>query len=124
MNESSTEGGVDLLELIQTYLSTDFDLEQQVKHVCDEKSLEKSSKRKKQPKSLLEAKALVNKHLIINFKAGGNVIKGSRSVFNRGQRPDLFRSRPKKYIKASIFACRRLHGLRSPWTTTNRANWL
>merc|ERR1712183_991777 len=28
-------------------------------------------------------------------KAGGNVIKGSRSVFNRGQRPDLFRSRPK-----------------------------
>ena len=95
MNESSTEGGVDLLELIQTYLSTDFDLEQQVKHVCDEKSLEKSSKRKKQPKSLLEAKALVNKHLIINFKAGGNVIKGSRSVFNRGQRPDLFRSRPK-----------------------------
>ena len=87
---------VDLLDLIQTNLSAEFDLEQQVKHVCDEKSLEKNQKqRKKPPKSLLEAKALVNKHLIINFKAGGNVIKGSRSVFNRGQRPDLFRSRPK-----------------------------
>ena len=87
---------VDLLDLIQNNLSSEFDLEQQVKHVCDEKSLEKNQKqRKKPPKSLLEAKALVNKHLIINFKAGGNVIKGSRSVFNRGQRPDLFRSRPK-----------------------------
>ena len=86
---------VDLMDLIQNYLTPDFDLEQQVKNVCDEKSLEKNKRTKKQPKSLLEARALVNKNLIINFKAGGNVIKGSRSVFNRGQRPDLFRSRPK-----------------------------
>ena len=89
----------DLMELIESTLSKDFDIQQQVKQVCDEKSLESERQKKKAAKkSLLESKALANKNLISSFKAGGTVsIRGGRSVFNRGpggQRPDLFRSRP------------------------------
>ncbi len=95
----SEQEQVDLIILIEASLSKDFDLQQQVTQVCDEKSLESERQKKKAAKkSLLESKALANKNLISNFKAGGTIsIRGGRSVFNRGpggQRPDLFRSRP------------------------------
>ena len=90
---------LDLTEVIETSLPKDFDIQLLVKQVCDEKSLESERQKKKAAKkSLLESKALANKNLISNFKAGGSVtIRGGRSVFNRGpggQRSDLFRSRP------------------------------
>lgn len=89
----------DLVQLVESSLPKDFDIQSQVKQVCDEKSLESEIQKKKAAKkSLLESKALANKNLISSFKAGGAVaIRGGRSVFNRGpggQRPGLFRSRP------------------------------
>ena len=96
----SVSAAADLLDLIESTLSKDFDIQQQVKQVCDEKSLESERQKKKAAKkSLLESKALANKNLISSYKAGGtlSMIRGGRSVFNRGpggQRPDLFRSRP------------------------------
>lgn len=96
----SVSAAADLLDLIESTLSKDFDIQQHVKQVCDEKSLESERQKKKAAKkSLLESKALANKNLISSYKAGGtlSMIRGGRSVFNRGpggQRPDLFRSRP------------------------------
>ena len=100
--EESNEGEeieVDLSVIIDTALPNDLDIQQLVKQVCDEKSLESERQKKKAAKkSLLESKALANKNIISNFKAGGTVaIRGGRSVFNRGpggQRSDMFRSRP------------------------------
>ena len=98
-NQSEANIEVDLNAIIVAALPNDFDIQQLVKQVCDEKSLESERQKKKAAKkSLLESKALANKNIISNFKAGGTLaIRGGRSVFNRGpggQRSDMFRSRP------------------------------
>ena len=91
---------VDLNAIIEAALPNDLDIQHLVKQVCDEKSLESERQKKKAAKkSLLESKALANKNIISNFKAGRSTlaIRGGRSVFNRGpggQRSDMFRSRP------------------------------
>ena len=89
----------DLVQLVGALLPKDFDIQSQVKQVCDEKSLESERAKKKaaKKKSLLEVKALANKNLISSFKSGGAVsIRGGRSVFHRGpgSQSDRFRSRP------------------------------
>ena len=56
----SASATADLVDLIESTLSKDFDIQQQVKQVCDEKSLESERQKKKAAKKRKVAKP-VNK---------------------------------------------------------------
>lgn len=92
-SESVTET-LDLIEVAEAALCKDFDLAEELKKVCYEKSLATNTDPKVVKKSEIERKALHNKSLISNFKTGGQISIRGR-VYNRlGSRPDGFRSRP------------------------------
>ena len=90
-----TTNQIDLIEVSNASLQKDFDLISELRQVCEEKTLETDKQIKKvKKKSAMERKAMQNKNIISNFKAGGSVALRGRGFARPGQRPDGFRSRP------------------------------